>query len=79
MIDLYDTATNAMVGSITEAELAFLQDALEEESLGDRDYYFASATLDLLAEDGKATDHLLGVLRKAIGSAEGVELRWDVR
>ena len=33
---------------ITEAELKFLEDALEEESLSDRDYYFSSGTVDLL-------------------------------
>ena len=79
MIDLYDTATKALVGSITEAELKYLVDVLEEESLADRDYYFEKATLDLLGNDGRATDHLLQVLRGALGSAEGVELRWQRR
>lgn len=79
MIDLYDTSSNTLVGSITEAELAFLKEALEEESLGDRDYYFASETIDLLTDEGGATDHLLQVLRTALGSSEGVELRWQVR
>ena len=77
-IDLYDTATNALVGSITEAELEYLQEVLEEESLEDKDYYFTADTIDLLTEDGGATDHLLKVLRDALGKAEGIELRWDV-
>jgi hypothetical protein len=77
MIHLFNTETNAMVGSITEAELKFLVDNLEETSLEDRDYYINQATIDLLAEDGGATDHLLAVLRGALGSAEGVELRWQ--
>ena len=79
MIDLYDTATNKLAGSITDAELQYLVDVLEEESLADRDYYFEKATLDLLGSDGRATDHLLQVLRSALGSAEGVELRWQRR
>ncbi len=79
MIDLYDTASNTLVGSITEAELNFLKVALEEESLDDRDYYFSSGTIDLLGENGGATDHLLQLLRNALGSSEGVELRWQAR
>jgi hypothetical protein len=78
MIDLYDTSSNTLVGSITEAELKFLEDALEEESLSDRAYYFTSETIALLAENGGATDHLLQLLRRALGSSEGVELRWQL-
>ena len=79
MIDLYNTATNALVGSITEAELQFLVDSLEEESLQDKDYYIEQGTIDLLTVDGRATDHLVQVLRGALGSAEGVEIRWQRR
>ena len=79
MIDLYDTTTNDMVGSITEAELGYLMDSLEEESLEDKDYYIEKGTIDLLADEGKATDHLLKVLRDALGSADGIELRWQHR
>jgi hypothetical protein len=77
-IDLYDTATNALVGTITEAELEYLREVLEEESLEDKDYYFTADTIDLLTEDGGASDHLLKVLRDALGKAEGIELRWHV-
>ena len=79
MIDLYNTATKALVGSITEAELQFLVDSLEEESLQDKDYYIEQGTIDLLTVDGRATDHLVQVLRGALGSAEGVEIRWQRR
>ena len=78
MIDLYDTETNALIGSITEPELQTLIDGLEEESAEDRDYYITRETIDLLG-DGKATDHLLQLLRTALGSAEGVEIRWQRR
>jgi hypothetical protein len=79
VIDLYDTSSNALVGTITEAELEYLREVLEEESLGDTDYYFTADTIDLLTEDGGATDHLLKVLRDALGKADGVELRWHER
>jgi hypothetical protein len=39
MVDLYNDETNQLIGSITEADLKVLQDALEEESSEDQDYY----------------------------------------
>ena len=78
MIDLYNNDTRQLIGSITEAELQVLVDRLEEESKTDRDYYIDRATIDLLG-DGTATDHLLQTLRDALGSADGVEIRWERR
>jgi hypothetical protein len=78
MIDLYNAATNQLLGSITEADLQVLIDGLEEESSEDQDYYIDKATIDMLA-DGRPSDHLLGILRTAVGSSEGVEIRWQRR
>jgi len=78
MIDLYDKTTNQRYGTITESELQYLVDNLEEESTRDQDYYVDRATVDLLA-DGRATDHLVEVLRSALGSREAVEIRWKRR
>jgi hypothetical protein len=78
MIDLYNAATNQLLGSITEADLQVLIDALEEESEDDQDYYIDQATLDFLA-DGRPSDHLLGILRGALGSTDGMEIRWERR
>ena len=78
MIDVYNAATKQLLGSITEPDLQVLVDALEEESTQDRDYYIDAATIDLIA-DGKATDHLVHLLRAALGSAEGVDIRWNRR
>ena len=78
MIDLYNAATNQRLGSITDADLQVLIDGLEEESTQDRDYYIDAATIDLLG-DGRASDHLLGLLRSALGSGDGVEIRWERR
>jgi hypothetical protein len=78
MIDLYSVATKQLLGSITESDLQVLVDALEEESTQDRDYYIDAATIDLIA-DGRATDHLVHLLRGALGSAEGIDIRWDRR
>jgi hypothetical protein len=71
-------ATNQLIGSITEADLKVLTDALEEESSEDQDYYVDQATIDLIG-DGRATEHLLKLLRDALGSSEGVEIRWERR
>lgn len=78
MIDLYNVATNQLLGSITEADLQVLIDGLEEESAEDQDYYIDQATIDLLA-DGRPSDHLLGILRDAVGSGGGLEIRWERR
>ena len=78
MIDIYDNETNALIGTITDADLKVLADHLEEESSEDQDYYIDAATIDVIG-DGQATEHLLGVLRKALGTADGVEIRWERR
>jgi hypothetical protein len=78
MIDLYNNDTNELIGSITEADLKVLADHLEEESLEDRDYYIDRATIDVIA-DGAATEHLLRLLRKAVGTSDGIEIRWQRR
>lgn len=78
MIDLFRVSNNRLIGSITPADLEVLQAALEEESADDRDYYITAATIDIIA-DGRATEHLVGLLRTALGSDEGVDIRWAER
>jgi hypothetical protein len=78
MIDLYNAATNQLLGSITEADLKVLVDVLEEEGINDQNYYIDTATIDVIA-DGKATEHLVGLLRAAVGSNDGVDIRWQRR
>jgi len=78
MVDLYDKATNQLIGSITQADLQMLVNALEEEALDDRDYYIGAATINVVA-DGRATDHLVTLLRAALGAKEGVDIRWQRR
>jgi len=78
MIDLYNAETNDLLGSITDADLQVIIDALEEESAEDQDYYIDKATLDYMA-DGRLSDHLLAILRRAVGEKDGVEIRWQRR
>jgi hypothetical protein len=77
MIDLYNVETNQLIGSIGDADLQVLADALEEESEQDRDYYINADTIDLLAPNG--SPQLIELLRTALGSSEGVEIRWQRR
>ena len=78
MIDLYNVQTNQLLGSITEADLQVVIDALEEESAEDQDYYIDKATIEYMA-DGRLSDHLLNLLRGAMGSSDGIEIRWRRR
>ena len=74
-INLYDVATDRLLGSIAETDLQMLIEALEEVSTRDQDYYVDTETIDLLAERG-ASAHLLEVLRHALGQQGNVDIRW---
>ena len=76
MVKIYDEATGAVYGTITEAQLQFLIDQLEEESLEDTDYYISRDTLDMFEEKG-ADPGLLTLLRKALANREDMDIRWS--
>jgi hypothetical protein len=78
MIDLYNNETNVLIGSITEPELDLLIESFEEETSDDQDYWITADTIEMIA-DGRATDHLLKLLRAALGASEGIEIRWEER
>ena len=76
MVRIFDNETGADLGTISERQLQFLVDQLEEESLEDQDYYFNQGTLDFLEENG-ADNGLVVLLRKALGQREEMEIRWE--
>jgi len=76
MIELRDKDTGRSIGSITENQLQFLIDQLEEDSSKDTDYYLNSATLDMFADNG-IDPQLLALLRGALGNREDMEIEWD--
>jgi hypothetical protein len=76
MIQLHDNDTDARIGTITEDNLRFLIDQLEEESGDDQDYYITEATLGLL-EKGGADTALVSLLRKALNGRAEMEVRWS--
>jgi processive 1,2-diacylglycerol beta-glucosyltransferase len=76
MIEVYDNEVGVLIGTITEEQLQFLIDELEETSTKDQDYYLDEGTLDMLEEVG-ADDALMDLLRGALGDREEIEIRWE--
>ena len=76
MIQLNDKDTGAFIGTITEDNLQFLTDQLEEESDEDQDYYINEATLDIF-EEGEADKALVSLLRGALSGRTEMEIRWS--
>lgn len=75
-IRLFDNETDAELATVSEAQLQFVIDQLEEETSDDRDYYLNPRTLELLEERG-GDGELIGMLRAAMGDREGIEIRWE--
>ncbi len=75
-IRLFDNETGTELGTISEAQLQFLVDQLEEETSDDQDYYLIPRTLDLLEQRG-ADSEMMGLLRGALGERDGFEIRWE--
>jgi hypothetical protein len=76
MIKLCEKNTGEFLGTITEAQLQWLIDQLEEESTEDTDYYIDQATLDMF-ENAGIDGALLTVLRGALGTREDMEIQWS--
>ena len=76
MIRLRDKETGADIGTISEDQLQFLMDQLEEESEEDRDYYLQREMVQALGDRG-ADAGLAGLLLAAMGEREGIEIEWS--
>lgn len=76
MVRLYDKANDAEIGTITDDQLQFLADKLEEESAGDDDYYINRTTVHILEQEGGDAE-LISVLRSALGEREEMDIRWE--
>jgi hypothetical protein len=75
VIELRDKATDELLGTISDDDLTFLVDELEEESVSDQDYYLDADTIDMLEDDG-APSALVALLRRILGRQDGMDLRW---
>ena len=76
MIKIFNKQTNEFLGRISEADLQFLADHLEEESIHDTDYYILRETLEQFAAQGASTK-LMDVLRGGIRDGNAIEIRWE--
>jgi processive 1,2-diacylglycerol beta-glucosyltransferase len=76
MIQLHDKDTGTWIGTITEDNLQYLIDQLEEESREDKDYYINKTTLDIF-EEGGADKDLITLLRGALNGRTEMEIRWS--
>ena len=77
MVSLFDAASGARVGRITEAQLQALVGWMEEESTEDRDYYVSADALDMM-EQGGIDPTLVAVLRQALGDRDDMDIRYEV-
>jgi hypothetical protein len=76
MIQLRDKDKGTQIGLITEKQLQFLVDQLEEEHEGDKDYWLNRDTLEILKESG-ADQQLISLLENALGERDEMEIEWE--
>jgi hypothetical protein len=68
--------TGDAIGDISDKQLAFLVEQLEEEHDEDEDYYIDRETLELLSDNG-ADPELIVLLEKAIGDDDSMDIAWE--
>lgn len=76
MAKLIDKETKKLMGDISEQDLRFLIDHLEEEGEGDEDYYIDRDMLEFLKENG-LPESLAKMIDTAIGTKEGIEITFE--
>ena len=76
MIKLRDKETGESLGQISNDDLQFLIDNLEEEWDGDTDYYLNRTTIDMLKDSG-ADKALIRLLEEALGERDDIEIVWE--
>lgn len=72
---LFNKTRGSAIGTISDADMQFLADQLEEESSQDDDYFLDAATVDYLADAGADTA-LVTVLRRAVAGTDGIDITW---
>jgi hypothetical protein len=75
MIALYDVASGAKVGRITDKQLQALMGWMEEESTEDRDYYLTAEDCELMLEQG-VDPTLIAVLQEALKGRDDMDIRY---
>lgn len=76
MINLTEKGTDKSLGQISEEQLQFLIDNLEEEWLEDQDYAITPLLLEYF--EGLGADvELVSLLRNALGGRDEMEIVWS--
>jgi|WetSurSiteA1Bulk_404760.scaffolds.fasta_scaffold61389_2 hypothetical protein len=76
MSKLFDKENGTLLGAISDTQLKFLIDQLEEEGLEDRDYAITSMTISLFEGEG-ADPELVTMLRTALGERDEMTIYWQ--
>jgi hypothetical protein len=77
-VDLFDLASGAHIGTLTDAQFDTLAERLEAESVDDDDYYIDGPTLTMLQESG-ADPSAIELLRRALDGRDNMDIRWARR
>jgi hypothetical protein len=76
MINLTEKDTNKPLGQISEEQLQYLIDNLEEEWVEDQDYAITPLLLEYF--EGKGADAgLVSILRDALAGRDEIEIVWS--
>ena len=74
-----ETFEKESLGALSEIQLDFLMENLEEEFDEDEEYYLNADTIDFLKEQG-ADSELLSMLEKALaGSVDGIDILYLIK
>jgi hypothetical protein len=76
MINLREKGTDKLLGQISEEQLQYLIDHLEEEWLEDQDYAITPLLLQVFDEQG-ADPVLVSLLRDALSGRDEMEIVWS--
>ena len=74
-IRLDDPESGLPIGDISDTQLQYLADHLEEDEDAPQTYYIDEPTIDFLQSSGADRD-LVALLRRAVSGREGVVIRW---
>ena len=76
MVILKNKLNNQWIGSISDEQLQFIVDELEEESDDDQDYWLNLTMIEIMQEKG-ADKSLIDLLISALGNQEELEIIWS--
>ena len=68
--------TGDEIGNISDDQLKFLVEQLEEENDDDKDYFIDRDTLELLSDNG-ADPELLALLEKGLAGDDEMDISWE--